>query len=164
MISEQSSSSQYFQTRAKLATVLEGMTCASPLKLEESQLWLWRVWYMSGSPYFSATSVCRTPPAGIVHARADRSCPPDPTCHTCPTWPSCPTFPSCPCSPSCPTRPFVHPSVHMPVHPSYPSPPPLHTEPKFRHSSLFTPLDRSGASEQVGERLLHYLFRVWKHY
>ena len=50
-----------------------------------------------------------------------------------------------------PDRPPVHPSVH----PSYPSPPPPHTEPKLRHSSLLTPLDSSEASEEIGERLLH---------
>ena len=33
---------------------------------------------LRGSPYFSATSVCKTPPAGSVHAWAARSCPPSP--------------------------------------------------------------------------------------
>ena len=78
-----------------------------------------------------------------VHVLPPPTSPPAPTRLTYPTWPSCPT------SSSCPTRPSVCPSVH----PSYPSPPT--TEPELRHSSLFMPLDNYGASEQVGERLLH---------
>ena len=35
-------------------------------------------YFETGYPYFSATSVFRTPPAGNVHAQAARSCPPSP--------------------------------------------------------------------------------------
>jgi hypothetical protein len=153
------------------------------------------VWQVLGSPYFSDTSVFRTPPAGSVHVRATR-----PVLPSRPVLLSRPVLPPLPVSParlgladrfrrparpsicpsSCPSvisgHPAVHPSypaiqlsirhirpsscpsvisVHPAVHPSYPSPLPPHTEPELRHSSLFTPLDSSGASEEARERLLH---------
>ena len=117
-----------------------------------------------GSPYFSATSVFRTPPAGSVHARAARPVLPSrPVLLSRPVLPPRPVLPArlgLAAQPLLPARfrrharQSIRPSVHPAVHPSYPPLPP-ETEPELRHSSLFTPLDSSGVSEEAGERLLH---------